>query len=54
MDRNNIIFSYGLPFVLKEYKKINELDPTVGWLNPPVEIFTDAMIEQFSVIDFDY
>lgn len=54
MDRNNILFSYGLPFVLKEYKKINEFDPNVGWLNPPQKIYTNAMMEQYSVIDFDY
>ncbi|NQV03478.1 MAG: M23 family metallopeptidase [Bacteroidia bacterium] len=54
MDRNNILFSYGLPYVLKEYKKINEFGPDFNLLNPPVEIFTNAMMEEWSVIDFDY
>jgi hypothetical protein len=55
MDRNNIFFSSGLPFVLKEYKKINELNP-VDWtlLNPPVQIFQNKMMEMLSIVDFEY
>ncbi len=53
-DRNEIIFAYGLPYVLKEYKKINEFDPDFQLLNPPVEIFTNALMEEWSIVDFDY
>ncbi len=54
MDRIEILFSYGLPYVLKEYKKVNEFDPNFNLLNPPVQIYTNAMMEMLSIIDFDY
>ncbi len=54
MDRNDIFFSDGLPYVFKEYKKINEFGPDFQLLNPPVEVFTNAMMEELSVVDFDY
>lgn len=55
MDRNNILFSYGLPYVLKEYKKINEFNPiNFTLLNPPVQVYNNAMMEMLSIVDFDY
>ncbi len=53
-DRNDIFFSYGLPFVFREYKKINEFSPEFNLLNPPVQVYTNAMMEMLSIVDFDY
>jgi len=57
MDRNDIFYSYGLPYVFKEYKKINEInafDPNFILLNPPEQIVKNSMMEMLSIVDFDY
>lgn len=51
-DRPDFLFSQGIPFVLKEYRKINEFDPNWNLLNPPQVTVYNSMMEQLSVIDF--
>ncbi len=52
-DRPDFIFSNGLPFVLKKYKKINEFDSNYNLLNPPPAYFINSMMEELSVIEFE-
>jgi len=53
VDRPDFLFSQGIPFVLKEYKKINEFDYSGNLLNPPVVTVTSSMMEELSVISFE-
>lgn len=53
-DRDHIFQSFGVPVVFKNYKKINEFDASFNLLNPPVKIYSNAMMEMLSIVDFDY
>jgi hypothetical protein len=50
-DSADFLFSQGIPFVLKEYRKINEFDPNWNLLNPPPETVYNSMMEMLTVID---
>ena len=52
-DRPDFIFSYGIPFVLKKYKRINEFDMNGNILNPPIAIFFNSMMEERIVLSFE-
>ena len=52
-DRPDIIFSHGLPYVLKKYERINEFDRNGNLLNPPTAIFFNSMMEEPTVIGFE-
>lgn len=54
MDRANLLFSNGLPFVIKSYTKIAEADENSGEVKrvTPTK-FYNVMMEQTSVINFD-
>lgn len=53
MDRPDFLFSQGLPYVLKQYKKVNEFDNSWHLLNPPVVNVSKSMMEERSVISFE-
>jgi len=52
-DRPNFNFSQGIPFVLKEYTKINEFNLAGNLLYPPVETVVNSMMEERSVFNID-
>ena len=52
-DRPDFLFSYGLPFVIKKYERINEFDRNYNLLNPPTAIFFNSMMEELTVIGFE-
>ncbi len=54
MDRANLLFSNGLPFVLKNFTKIAEADEDSGEIKKiPTTKFYNKMMEQTSVINFE-
>lgn len=61
-DGPDAFFSYGVPFVLKKYQKVNEIGEwweywnplaPIPLLNPPVQTIENSMMEQLTVIDIE-